>query len=568
MDVRIGVTQTPKELEVELADDADADRRSRPTGRGRSPTAAHALAHRPEGPPGRRAGREGRLRRDRQPRRRPPHRLRRLTAQATVDAPLTCSTASCSSSPARAASARPPSPPRSALLAAEQGKRTLVCEVDAKGNLADFFETGPTAFKEREISPGPLGHVDEHRGVAQGVPEPPAEDPAASPGSGRWPAPSTSWPTPRPGVKEILTVGKFAVGGPGAPLRPRGGRRRGHRPHRRPAGRPAGHQRAGAGRPGPRPDRVDARHPRRPRPDRRGDRGRARGDAGQRDIELADRLGAETDVDLAAVVVNRVLPELFGRAARRRCSRRCSTARVAVAEQSWSTAVGGDVGPILDGAELAVTLRRTRAGHLARLRDELPAGTAAALRALPVPAQPRRAGHPPGGRAPGRGARATDGRPATPPDVGRHPRAAPGRQGDRDLLRLRRRGQDHHRGRGGRDGRRPPRRQGAGAHRRPGQAPGQRPRPRGVRQRRDPGRRRGVRRRRRRAPRRAVGRHARHQAVAGTTSSRRHAPDPATRDAILANPLYQNITGPVRPEPRLHRHGAALRDPRVGHATT
>ena len=30
-------------------------------------------------------------------------------------------------------------------------------------------------------------------------------------------------------------------------------------------------------------------------------------------IELADRLDDETDVDLAAVVVNRVLPELFGR---------------------------------------------------------------------------------------------------------------------------------------------------------------------------------------------------------------------------------------------------------------
>src|SRR5690242_19895475 len=40
-----------------------------------------------------------------------------------------------------------------ALLAAERGKRTLVCEVDAKGNLADFFETGPIAFEEREISP-------------------------------------------------------------------------------------------------------------------------------------------------------------------------------------------------------------------------------------------------------------------------------------------------------------------------------------------------------------------------------------------------------------------------------
>ena len=41
-----------------------------------------------------------------------------------------------------------------ALLAAGRGKRTLVCEVDAKGDLADFYETGPIRFEEREIQPG------------------------------------------------------------------------------------------------------------------------------------------------------------------------------------------------------------------------------------------------------------------------------------------------------------------------------------------------------------------------------------------------------------------------------
>ena len=40
-----------------------------------------------------------------------------------------------------------------ALLAAERGKRTLVCEVDAKGSLADFYETGPIHFEERQIQP-------------------------------------------------------------------------------------------------------------------------------------------------------------------------------------------------------------------------------------------------------------------------------------------------------------------------------------------------------------------------------------------------------------------------------
>ena len=41
-----------------------------------------------------------------------------------------------------------------ALLAAEQGQRTLVCEVDAKGNLADFYEAGPTDFTAREVQRG------------------------------------------------------------------------------------------------------------------------------------------------------------------------------------------------------------------------------------------------------------------------------------------------------------------------------------------------------------------------------------------------------------------------------
>jgi hypothetical protein len=40
-----------------------------------------------------------------------------------------------------------------ALLAAGRGNKTLVCEVDAKGNLADFYETGPIHFEEREIAP-------------------------------------------------------------------------------------------------------------------------------------------------------------------------------------------------------------------------------------------------------------------------------------------------------------------------------------------------------------------------------------------------------------------------------
>ena len=67
----------------------------------------------------------------------------------------------------------------------------------------------------------------------------------------------------------------------------------------------------------------------------------------------------------------------------------------------------------------------------------------------------------------------------------------------------------------------------------------------------------------RRAAGRAVGGHARHQAVVGRAGAvaragrrhpRRHPRQPALREHHRA----------LRPEPRLHRHGAALRDPRLG----
>src|SRR6516162_11870936 len=41
-----------------------------------------------------------------------------------------------------------------AQLAAEQGKRVLVCEVDAKGDVASLFESPPTGFAPREVAPG------------------------------------------------------------------------------------------------------------------------------------------------------------------------------------------------------------------------------------------------------------------------------------------------------------------------------------------------------------------------------------------------------------------------------
>jgi anion-transporting ArsA/GET3 family ATPase len=84
-------------------------------------------------------------------------------------------------------------------------------------------------------------------------------------------------------------------------------------------------------------------------------------------LELADRVAAETTVRLSAVVVNRVLPELFGRGE----EEIFEELRQPGVAAELSERAGGDVGPVLEGARLAVTMRRTRAGHLQRLREGL-----------------------------------------------------------------------------------------------------------------------------------------------------------------------------------------------------
>ena len=81
-------------------------------------------------------------------------------------------------------------------------------------------------------------------------------------------------------------------------------------------------------------------------------------------IDLQGRLEAETNVDLAAVVVNRVLPELFGRGEEQVFDRLWDPDVLEVLDGE----LGGPAEPLLQGARMAVTLRRTRASHLERLR--------------------------------------------------------------------------------------------------------------------------------------------------------------------------------------------------------
>ena len=74
---------------------------------------------------------------------------------------------------------------------------------------------------------------------------------------------------------------------------------------------------------------------------------------------------------------------------------------------------------------------------------------------------------------------------------------------------------------------------------------------------------RGVRRRRAEAPRRAVGGDARHQGVVGRPrpAPRPRRPHPRRHPR---QPALRQHHGPLRPEPRLHRHGAAARAALVG----
>jgi anion-transporting ArsA/GET3 family ATPase len=84
-------------------------------------------------------------------------------------------------------------------------------------------------------------------------------------------------------------------------------------------------------------------------------------------IELIGRLETETTVALAGVVVNRVLPELFGTREEKvfeAVSRQEATGQLAAA-------LDGPVEPLLEAARLMVKMRRSRAAHLDRLRDEV-----------------------------------------------------------------------------------------------------------------------------------------------------------------------------------------------------
>ncbi|MBX3312939.1 MAG: ArsA family ATPase [Actinobacteria bacterium] len=249
------------------------------------------------------------------------------------------------------------------LLAAEQGKKTLVCEVDAKGNLADFYEAGETAFTARELQPNLWAmsmnteeSLKEYLSLQLKIPLIARIGPVART--------FDFIANAAPGVKEILTVGKVAYE---------------VREHNYDlvvvdsvaSGHIVGQLTA--------PQGINelvqvglVRNQTQWMMDILTDpaqTGVVIVSAPEEmpvteTIELTQRLEAETDVDLAAIVVNRVLPELFTE----REEPLFEALREPEPVHLLDDALGGDVEPILDAAELAVRLRRSRAGHLATLR--------------------------------------------------------------------------------------------------------------------------------------------------------------------------------------------------------
>jgi anion-transporting ArsA/GET3 family ATPase len=262
-----------------------------------------------------------------------------------------------------------------ALLGARAGRRTLVCEVDAKGDLAAAFETPPLAFRPRQVTGGLVAmtmdteeSLKEYLRLQLRVPLLARLGPLART--------FDFLASAAPGVREILTVGKLAweVREDHYDLVVVDAAATGHivGQLRAPAAinelvavglvrEQTGWIRQILTDPATTGVVVTALPQEMPVTET---------------LELVGALG-ETGVDVAAVAVNRVLPELFGRSEEEVFER----LRTPALAGALATATSGSVEPVLDAARLAVTLRRTGAGHLERLR----AGLAPGLPVLYVP---------------------------------------------------------------------------------------------------------------------------------------------------------------------------------------
>jgi len=254
-----------------------------------------------------------------------------------------------------------------AQLAAEHGQRVLACEVDAKGDLAALFEAAPTGFVPKEIAPSVWSmSMDTEASLREYL-----KLHLRIPVVGRIGPLAKAFDfvaTAAPGVREILTVGKICyevrernydlvvVDAPAS-----------------------GHIIGQLAAPQAINDLVKV--------------GLIRSQTDwlleilsdplrtglvavttpeempvAETLELTARVREETSVRMSAVVVNRVLPELFGQ----REEEIFEQLREPETERVLSGRAGSPVTPVMDAARLAVTMRRTRADHLQRLQAGLP----------------------------------------------------------------------------------------------------------------------------------------------------------------------------------------------------
>ncbi len=253
-----------------------------------------------------------------------------------------------------------------ALVASRRGKRVLACEFDAKGNLADFFSAAPTGWDPSEVQPGLFAmamdteeSLKEYLRLQVKIPLVARIGPLART--------LDFVANAAPGVKEILTVGKvvWETKERNYDLVVVDASATGHVVAQLSAPQAIGELvKMGVVRdqtawlseilddPATTGAVIVAAPEEMPV---------------NESLELAERIRTETRVDLAATVVNRVLPELFSRDEEEVFEALREPKALAALEE----AAGGPMAPILDAAELAVTLRRTRSVHLDRLREGL-----------------------------------------------------------------------------------------------------------------------------------------------------------------------------------------------------
>jgi anion-transporting ArsA/GET3 family ATPase len=258
-----------------------------------------------------------------------------------------------------------------ALLAAEHGKRVLLVEVDAKNNLTALFEHAPVGFEPRQVHPGVYAmQMDTEASLREYL-----KVQAKVPVFGRIGPMARAFEfvaTAAPGVKEILTVGKVCwelreslAGGADWDLIVVDAAATGHVISQLDAPRAI----------------QELVHV-----------GPIRNQTGwmvdllsdptltalnvvtspeempvNETVELVAKARQELEVPLGVVIVNRVLPELFTRSD----EAVFDALRGPAASEVLQERAGPGATAVLDAARLAVSMRRSRSVHLARLREEV-----------------------------------------------------------------------------------------------------------------------------------------------------------------------------------------------------